>query len=228
MCDPLSIAIGGTVLGVAGAAKQAQEQNKYANRVANAQLQVSEAERQRQKGYVANSEAAATKAQGGFTREKQEQSLANAAATRSAQATSSISEQAPYEAGAGTPSIVNETMARAISDALSSGKDQTQKLAELSAYGDLNLGNKIALNRSGQEINEQQGFAKGSNALLPFELQAAQVGAKKPAAWPGLVSMLGQGLSLYGAGGGTFGFGGATPSVTTGSGAVTTGLGGLY
>lgn len=181
-----------------GSAIQTNEQNKYAKKVSNARATAAALENKRQDEYSRASEAAVHSAQQGFDVENQTQQLEEAQQQRADRAQSAITAQTAYEAAPGVPQVINDQLARAINEGLQEGKDTTKNRAFLSAFGNLDLANKIRLNSSGQRVNTFQNFARGSNALLPLEMEAAAEGVKSPSLFGGMLSLAGQGLGLYG------------------------------
>lgn len=167
MCDPITI--GSIALTVASAGANAMAQNK----VANARSDAMAAERIRQKGLEQQQAGIATKSQDNYQDFKGQQGerTGKLAEMFTSQSTP-LPQTAPMMPQSGSNLVVQNEIARR-----GEAKDATDRsgaaLADLRAFGDL-LGDKTrATARDSGLVDQISGFKKGSAAVLPYELEAA-------------------------------------------------------
>lgn len=154
---------------------QAQAQRK----VEKKRRKVTEAEAERQREYQARADERLSQAMRGMGAEEQRRAMDEAAAER----TAAIQEQATVQEGdvpteyvptaPGGPKYVQEEAAKTFSKRLKAGKEEAKRLGALGSWGQALQGAQTGLLRSGQDINRLSGFMRGSQAVLPAELAAA-------------------------------------------------------
>ncbi len=168
MCDPLTAAgavlTGGSIIA----------QNQAAKKVAASRRGIMSDEAGRQGGFSKGATRAFDRSLSGFDRTKQEGGQAQKVAARAAASQSNVTEQdtfAPTKRSA--PEVVSSAIADVVTSAAKSGKEFGGRLAGVSGFGDQQFENRIGLNRSGQDIGKFADFARGSGAVVPMELAAA-------------------------------------------------------
>lgn len=168
MCDPLSI--GGAVLSVAGTVAQHQG----AKKAASARSAAASAEDERQAALDRQSQQTFGDTLSGFDRETQDERLTQARDRREDAVNRAMATPDPAVPVTGSaPSVVKGTIAKALSDAMATGRQRGAAQGALSGYGDLSFGNNINLGRSGMEHARIGNFSQRSSAILPWELEAA-------------------------------------------------------
>ena len=76
-------------------------------------------------------------------------------------------------ANPGAPKEVKDSMARQLVGALQKGRDYAKDLSQVSSYGRLNFGNKLRMNRLGENMAMFNSESARSSNILPMELQGA-------------------------------------------------------
>lgn len=223
MCNPLAIG-----LMVAGTALQANAQRKRQANMEDAAENARALEAARQDKMREERESVLVDSQQGMGREAQDAALAEAQAKREA---AYASENAPDSAtpgaytgvatDSGTPKIVMDEVEKKRAEANADVRSVGDARARLGAYGDVNLGNRIANSNTGNTLGMLGGFARGSANLLSGEVQSAM---NKHAGDRRGQELLGTALSMYGAAGAPAMFGGAAAGAGAGAGAYGTGL----
>lgn len=207
MCDPVSLTAVALTAAGTGAQAIGQGQARHAGKAAVA------AEIARQKVIRAKSYGAEADTLQGVSRPEQDRLQQNAQGVRSAAYTAPIGGPSPT----GGPSAFVSPFAAsnpaiAAEFGRTGGNQQSKSIAEalakakLDSYGDANLFTGIRTGRNAQDIGFNTAESQGSNAVLPFELEAAKrkgagmraLGDALTAA--GAVTSLG-GAGLFGAGG---------------------------
>lgn len=166
MCDPVTI--GSIALTVASAGLNSLAQSK----VASARNDAMAAERIRQKNLEKESAAVATQSQDRY------QNFNDQQGERSGKlATMFNAQEAAPPVAAAMPASSSNLVVQNESDRRAEARDAVDRVgdarAELRAFGDL-LGDKTrATARDSGLIDQISGFKKGSAAVLPYELEAA-------------------------------------------------------
>ena len=177
-------------------------QNRAASKVSKARNSASSAEAARQDAFQRNAIARLQSTQGDFTREKQQEGLDRSEIARSDRLVENVSgadvNDIPLTGSA--PRIVREQAAKQLSEGIGKSKDFARRLGAFGAFGDLQFGNQVNLNRLGQDLAQTGKQSFNSSQILPAELTAA--------------NRAGTGLSgtadILGAGGSVLGLAGAT------------------
>jgi hypothetical protein len=196
MCTPLAYA----ALAAQGASTLL---NARANsRIMDRQRELSGAERARQAAFREEAEGTLNETMGRFERDTQEGNIDRAAQRREGAISDVVS--APSGVGPGdlpgsgdAPEVVRSTIARRMADAISRGRDEIKARARLGAFGENSFGNRIALGRSGQDINRMASFSRGSASVLPHELAGAHREGASMQRLADLFRLGGTGLGLY-------------------------------
>lgn len=175
------------------------------NAVQSAQSGAIAREAQRQKLLQAQAAGTFQKSLDRSQKPNQDQ-LQNEALTQRAQAYSNSTSAPPsYQPGTeGAPDVVKGEADRAIARADASTAQQAGAKAQLDSFGDVDQGNAISAGRNMDILKMLGNFSQGSQAVLPYELQAAQ---QRGAGKRTLADMLRAGSSIAGAAAG--GLGGA-------------------
>lgn len=204
MCfDPASLgltAIGG-VLGAAGTAAEnrAANRNVRLNAWANVQKMKQDSEaailrnkilgqyRDRQHGYVDENQKALADTTQKFGAEGQEAARAKGEAERGATIQGAIGDapRAEVTLGAGATPLVQQTIADRLVKAIGDSKAQGTRMAALGSYGDLDQGNKMALQGGARAIDTTNNFARGDISMLPADQDLQEFQMRKPIFVPG-------------------------------------------
>lgn len=97
------------------------------------------------------------------------------------------------------PTVVKSDLARRMGDAMKASKQQAQSLGKLGGYGDTWLGQGIMDTEAGRDIAQNANFAGGNLAILPYKQDIAESRAYKPISpLGGLMQGLGSMASSYG------------------------------
>lgn len=172
MCDP-------TTIGIAVGSKMADTymQNQAAKKVTSARNRALEADAAAQRGYQKEAADVNETTQQGFTAENQE-------AQRSASEeklkgildgnSGSAGRIADYnQTSAQAPSVVQSEIARKVGQAVSAGQSGTSSLARLQSYGDSQFKNNLNLTDASRKLETINTNSRGSSAILPYRLDAA-------------------------------------------------------
>lgn len=203
MCDPLTIA------GAALSAGSMVANNAAENRIAKARKNATEAERIRQRGYESEAAALNDQSQGRYKnfQGKQADKTAQLADYFTGQnqglPTGSEANGAPAEVmpTSGANNIVTQEIAKQKGKAKAFGDQQGRALAAMRGFGDLLADNSRLQARDASQIGQIGGFMRGSSAVLPFELEAANAkgaGMQQFGSILGAAGQLGIGAGLSG------------------------------
>lgn len=169
MCDPLTIA------GIALSAGSAVANNAAANQAASAQASAMAAERTRQgrlddEGRAVNAQARQRFENASEQQEARASGLAELFGTEATRGSDVIAAALPRTSS----NITVENDARERAAASEFANQQGDALARMRSFSDLmgGLGRDTA--RDGSQIGMLGGFRRGSQGVLPFELEAAQ------------------------------------------------------
>lgn len=208
MCTGLEIAamIGGPLLSAAGGAITASEQNKNAQRMA-------EARNERLRAALTKNDALAEKSRATFNeraaktnQQQMDQELQTSQDARTQELQQSV-DQTPSPAAnvslAGdAPKVVQSEFAKRIGDAMNESKAKAGRLGDLAGYGDMWANQGFADNEANRNIAQDANFAAGNWAILPYQQDIAETRAYKPISpLGGLLQGLGGMASSYGGGG---------------------------
>jgi hypothetical protein len=118
----------------------------------------------------------------GFTRQAQDEKLADTTADRGTSLAANIMPATAASAIAlpgSAPKVVSENLGKQLSNAIGEGKSYAQRLGALGAFNEAQFGNNQALARGAQDTSRLANFSAGSSGILPLELNTAnQAGAK--------------------------------------------------
>lgn len=170
------------------------------NQVRNAQQSRIQAEMVRQHALQQQADARMAQALPQFTRPAQDQARTTLATNTQAQITPQSGQGGTGEFvpdNPGSPQVVQSDIARAVAGAMQKGRDYAKTTANLSSYGGQNFANSIALNRNAQEMNRIGDFSQNSSAILPQELQGAQLAGRNTRVASDVANGLGQIGSIY-------------------------------
>lgn len=169
MCDPLTIA--GVVLTGASAAANSAAQSS----VQKARDDAMAAERIRQKGFDREADATNAHAQNQYEDfgGKQDERSTKLADYYKSQTAQPVTDAGPVAMPASSSNVTNIATEKASADAKAFTDKQGASLGQLRSFGDLlgELGRGTA--RDAITIGQIGGFKKGSSAVLPYELEAA-------------------------------------------------------
>ena len=98
----------------------------------------------------------------------------------------------------GAPKVVRSTIAKALTDALDTGRRRGKAQGALASFGDLAFDNNIDLTRSGRQQATLGGFSRGSSNILPLELVGADQEGADQRSFGQLLSSAGQLAGLAG------------------------------
>jgi len=198
MCDPLTIA--GVVLTGASAAANSAAQSK----VQSARDDAMAAERIRQKGFDREADATNAHAQGQYEdfSGKQDQRKTELADYYKGQTAQPVDQTGPVALPASSSNVTVQAENTARGQAKAFTDKQGETLAGMRSFGDLlgTLGRGTA--RDAITVGQIGGFKKGSSAVLPYELEAANSkgsGMKMLGDILGGVGKIGIGAGLSGA-----------------------------
>lgn len=202
MCDPVSIgvAVASTALSAGGAMLNQREEQKNQQRMMDAARGAAEAERIRQQGYQDQATPVFNQSLDANAKDKQLANLAADQAKRVEATKSNVSQSSEYNPPlASAPSVVNSEIGRKMAEALTKANTNATNKANLNAWGDLSLGNKLAFADSNNQLNTINNFSKGSLRLLPLEQKVAANNAWRPNSGFGdILSFGGKALGLAG------------------------------
>ena len=177
MCGPLALAGVAAVAGTALAAKGQQQARDAANQamIGNAQRRT-----QIQNAYQAQQQGLMDKAN---TVVQQTTPVVGADATKAAMQTAASNRLAQYNAADVTDTslptaddankTVKDQLGTVVGKALDRVKSEATAKANLNSFGDVSLGNQLALLNSGNSIDMLNNFRKGDSMLLPTNLAAS-------------------------------------------------------
>lgn len=169
MCDPLTIA--GVVLTGASAAANSAAQSS----VQKARDDAMSAERIRQKGYDQQADATNAHAQGQYEdfQPKQDERATKLGDYFKSQNAQPVTDAGPVAMPASSSNVTNIATEKASTDAKAFTDKQGASLGQLRSFGDLlgEYGRGTA--RDAITVGQIGGFKKGSSAVLPYELEAA-------------------------------------------------------
>ena len=198
MCDPVSI--GALALGTAGTIMQGREQQANMRRAVGARNDAVNAEMIRQRGFADQGQESFGNTLDRFRQPRQEQALADAVTSRGEAMTRAAAPLPNYAPVAGSaPNIVRGEIERKTGQAGRAVASDARRLGDVRARDDVWQGNQFALEGGRNALNTTGSFARGSAALLPGDVRAAETNAYRPP------SGLGQGLRLAGMAGGLAG-----------------------
>lgn len=198
MClDPLSAAaIGATVLGGALQMKGARSAERARSRAGAAEIARQDALRNEQAALFGQT-------LGGFDRGNQDARRDDLTDARGSIIEQSIVDFREPDPGAGiegsAPKVVKDAAAKAVVDALAGARAEGKRLAALQGFGDLFADNQVDLNRSGAMQAQLGDFSRGSSAVLPLELEAANAKGSRTRGFGQLLQGVGQVAGLAGA-----------------------------
>jgi hypothetical protein len=176
MCDPV------TLTGLALTAGSTLMSQRASGQVANARNSASAAEAARQQDLQRQSIANFDNTSAGFTRQAQDERLADVTADRGTSLAANIMPATSASAIAlpgSAPKVVSDNLGKQLSNAIGEGKSYAQRLGSLGAFNEAQFGNNQALARGAQDTSRLANFSSGSSGILPLELNAAnQAGAK--------------------------------------------------
>lgn len=158
-----------------------------------------EAERIRQKGFQAQSDAAFNESMGQQGADTQKERIAQAEAERAAtaQAAQQPSAVVNIPTQGETPTVVSdETSARVGAGNAQAAQDAAARAA-MSSFGDVQLGNALLNTRYGQQQGQIGDFMRGSSNVLGIEMEAA---SRRGDSLKGIGSLLQAGGQLTGMG----------------------------
>ena len=218
MAFPLLLALSMAASGL-GSALNSRAENKNRQREQDAVNGVMERNRIKQQRFAEQAKLDLQNTREKFTRENQEQKREENEDTRSKKLKSAVKKDIGFEGvPASAPKNVVVAANKAGAEAGATGDRDAQNLAALSAWSDLGLDNQLALQRGRQNLAFTQDAAQGQQRLVPIEVQAARMNAKKKSSGLGTLLQLagaagsmyagGQGqtlASLFGGGGGPTG-----------------------
>ena len=178
MCDPVSLTA--VALTAAGTMAQAEGQSQ----ARRAQQGAVTGEIGRQKVYRDKSLASEADTLQGVSRPEQDRLASNAEAKRGASYVAPIGGPSPTAGASGSspyvsplapsnPAIAAEFQRQGTNQQSKSVAEALAK-AKLDSYGDANLFTNIRTGRNAQDINFNSAEARDSNAVLPYELEAAK------------------------------------------------------
>lgn len=225
MCvDPLTATA--LLATTAGTVVQAREQNANMKRAVNARNEAHEAEQIRQRQFQEESGNQFDSAVNRFAPGEQQRQMGEVRGQRTEALTSAIPETAAGGAGVSlqgsAPKVVGGEIARAMQSANAASRGNAQRLGALGAYGDGIFNDRMALNRTGQNIGTIGNFSGRSAGLLPFEANVAAANSQKPSSGFGeMLQLAGTAASL----GGMMGAGPTWGSLFGGGGPQTLGMG---
>lgn len=205
MCDALTIA--GLALSLGGVGLQ----GLGAKKASKAQAAVGEAELRRQRGFGEESAGVFDASLGKFGRGSQDARRESRAAVREAAVDANVGANNPAVPVVGSaPTVVKNTIARSIRDAIDFSKDQGRAQGRLSSFGDLAFDNNVDLTRSGISQARIGGFSRGSSGVVPLELADAANSGSGLRSFGGLLRGAGTVASLAGVLGAAGGVGAPT------------------
>lgn len=223
MCDPVSI---GLAVSAAGAGLSARESNKNQKRITNARNDAFQANRERQNGFIDESQQA-------FNTNVEKQGAENFQEQQGVQeerfkeAFGAVQNQGDYTAGNKSSAPKNLIIAQ--NDAKEEAAATTQRdvdgLSKLFGYSGAGFNQGLDRNEFSRAFGNISNEATADNNLLGIELEAASNNANKaPSLFPQLLQLGGQASSLFGASGGAFSqtTEGALPASGIGPGAPST------
>lgn len=208
MCVGLEIL--GTLLGTAGSLVTASEQQRNAERMA-------EARTNELKRHLVKNDALAQTTREEFARRNAEadqqgvQADQNRAQAERETALETAVQSSPAEDAAvvgvstsgSAPQVVRAEMAKRMSDAIGETKQQAQRAAKLGSYGDAWMQQGFKDVEANRQISVDANFAAGNSALLPHQQDFAETRAYRPVSpIGGLLQGFG---SMLGSAGGSFG-----------------------
>jgi hypothetical protein len=213
MCDPVSI--GAAAVSGAGSLISGQEANANAKRQQEARNAATMAELERQKVYGTQSRGEFDTSMGLYAPGAQDASLAKS----QGDVGSLLASNAPTAESVGSittanaPKVVGNTENSKLGDVFSRIAQNNQNLGALKGYDQNTLGNKIALNATGRNIDVTGDLSKTSAGVNKMEQNAAFNNAAKPSSGIGELLSFGGNLGSYYGGAGKLGlpkFGGST------------------
>lgn len=213
MCSPaLGVALGSAVV---GSAMQMQGQRQ----AQAAQSRTMAAEQARQDSFAAASRdrvgTATDRVGAPATIAATEAATADRAAELRRVSTPATGQYLPGQGDA--PQIVRDEIERRRAEAAGYLDQQGDARARLGGWGDALFGARQEIGRSGQDVATEAGFARGSAAVLPAELRAAQQRGQGWRTAGDLVTAGGMLGAPYASKGWNWAFGGpAAPMATTG------------
>lgn len=190
--------------------------------VEDERMQYINAENARQNAFRQKAREAYDPALAGQGVDKQKEKLSEEAADLEQKYSRNVKAFDPatsYLPGQGKSEVVAGAVQRGQNTAAAGALDEAKRRAALDAYIDLNLRNKVDLERSSQEIDMFGNFAQGSSGVVPLELAAANHAGDGKMRLGQILSGLGQAAgtaAAFGAGpswgdvGDWFGFGGGS------------------
>lgn len=198
--DPLTIA--GLALSAGSGLMQAQQQNSQARSVVRAREDATRQEVARQQGYRDQAVSAYQAAQPQVlpTNEPQRRQEAADARYQEIQANRPTQGAAPTALPGSAPPEVQDEASRRLRMATQQADAEARRRSTLSAYDTTMFDRNIAATRAGGQVDMYNNFSRGSGAIFPGELQAAEYNAMRrgQSAFPTLLGLAGQGLTLYG------------------------------
>lgn len=214
MCDPVTL----TAVALVGAGTAAQAEGQGQARHAAKGAVADESKRQgviREKSYASEGDTLS-----GMGRPVQDQLQGNAERARGAAYTAPISGRGPNAPTPFVSPFAGSNPAIAGEFARTGGIQQSKSLGEalakakLDSYGDANFATDIRTGRNAQDIGFNSNEARESNAVLPYELEAAK---RKGAGMRALGDVLTLAGAAVGMGAGAGMFGGGAGATTVGS-----------
>lgn len=215
MCNPALAAT--AALSGAGSLISGNEANANAKRQQEARNAATLAELERQKAYGAQSRGEFNTSMGLYAPGAQDASLAKS----QGDVGSLLAGNAPTAESVGSittanaPKVVGATENSKLGDVFTRIAQNNTNLGALKGYDQNTLGNKVALNSTGRNIDMIGDFSKTSSAVNKSEQTAAYNNAYKPPSGIGELLSFGGNLGSYYAGSGKLGlpkFGGSMAS----------------
>ena len=177
--DPLSAIVGGILAQALGTQLQSQNAAGYEQDVWKAQQQAAEQERKKQLGYQQQAQA------------QQAQTLQRAAPTqakidmargeREGELTAAFAKSEGFADPTGSsPTVEDAMLTRTATQGARDARTDARNFAALVAPQDVMFGGNLALQQGAGELGNIGQMSAGSSRLLPFNIQAAQAGVRRP------------------------------------------------
>jgi membrane-associated HD superfamily phosphohydrolase len=212
MCTGMeAIALAGMAASAAGTGYQAYSQNQAMEEQQEARKRQMEQELQRQQEYQQETSKALSAMLDQFEAPKQKQALENETERRQSDMAQAIQGQDEVDVpiSGNAPEVVRQDAAKSARDATQRAVDQSKLLGRLGAYGGVQQGNNILMNRTGNYMDQIGNFSRASSNLNQYEQQAAANSVGQPFPIGDILAGAGSAASMYGLSGG-FGGGGSS------------------
>lgn len=169
MCDPI---LGGSAAALAGGTVLS---GMGRNSATKAQYGAMNAEAGRQRGFRDAASGAWNKTLDGMEPGKEGQALADAKARRADAAKANVTDfSAVKKDGVGdAPKVITDAYARGDEAARGYGLDYGDRTGALEGYGERLFSRSVDIGRGRQDIDKYGNFSRGSQSVLPMEMEGA-------------------------------------------------------